>query len=557
MKRILTLLITLIVPFSLLANSQRLYDASSDEYILASDLALISGTVGPSTSVPVTAQEILIALERINPAGLPEYFKDQYYDLKDKLQPSDAPIKLNIPIRISPQIFLIGVADERDDFFIPYRDEKPLAGFGLRLESMNNIYMETEIPLMNAPSGTEVPLTSFDFLIGGNTDIYGMMPTIARASVGSENLSLIIGRTRHSMGSGIMGNLLVGDNFSYQELLELKFISNYLTYNIAVTHFDTEVTDTDGTEYVAKAHFDGYQQIRVVHRAEANLFNKARVVCNLGTLFYTSSAFDFRWIIPFNILHNTYDYHDNPLIEEQNYDEANNIISVELDFPFARRFNLSIHWVMDQLMLGNEAEKEYKAHTAQGGLASLSYAQPIDKGILKLYVEGIYTTPYLYRNAKYNSDEGNTINYNYDFLLGYFRMTKAGGYDESFNMSTMQDELEYTGFTPDTIAVQTGIIYKNYEHRFTSNTILRYQVQGAMADDHIIYPKYNPDDTGSSDAGITPSSDAVHTISLTQLGSWNITRMVSLYGGFYLGWSFGNVQAFSPQMYLGVTLNFL
>lgn len=329
MKRIITFFIILSSNFVLLSNSQKLYDASSEEYILASDLAQLGGTTGPSTSVPVTAAELLIALERIDPASLPEYFRVQYQTLREQLQPTDA-FSLSTPIRVSPQFFFSDGGSRRDDFFIPYRDEKPFAGFGLKLESMNNIYLETEIPIMNSPSGTGIPLTSFDFLSGGNTDIYGLMPVVARASAGTENLSLIIGRTRHSMGSGIMGNLLVSDNFSYQELLELKFISPDFTYNIAITHFDTEATDTaeGNTEYVVKSHFSGYQQYRVIHRIEAVPSDKARLVLNLGTLFYTTSSLDFRWLIPFNILHNTYDYHDNPVLEAENHDEANNIGSV-------------------------------------------------------------------------------------------------------------------------------------------------------------------------------------------------------------------------------------
>lgn len=213
---------------------------------------------------------------------------------------------------------------------------------------------------------------------------------------------------------------------------------------------------------------------------------------------------------------------------------------------------------MDQLMLSNEKEKTYKANTALGGMVTLSYARSEGSVIRKFYIEGAYTTPYLYRNAKYTYDETTGIyiqEYNHDFLLGYFRMTAAGGYAADFNVSAMQAELEYTGLTPDTIAIQTGAVYKDYARKLTVNMLLRYQVQGALAYDNIIYPDYDPANKGSGEAGMTPSSAAVHTISITGLSSYSVNSMLDIYAGLYLGWSFGYIQAFTPQAYFGLTLN--
>ena len=57
----------------------------------------------------------------------------------------------------------------------------------------------------------------------------------------NDYINFTAGHYPHSMCNGITGNLLVGDNFYYQEIITLSFMSRF-TYNISVTHFNQQYT---------------------------------------------------------------------------------------------------------------------------------------------------------------------------------------------------------------------------------------------------------------------------------------------------------------------------
>lgn len=104
----------------------------------------------------------------------------------------------------------------------------------------------------------------------------------------------------------------------------LSFTSNTFTYNISVTHFDNQISATD----FEKAHFGGHHQNRVIHRFDFNIMDKIRAVINLGATFWPF-AFDFRFFVPFMIVHNYYNNSSDKFIESP-HDEANNIFSFEI-----------------------------------------------------------------------------------------------------------------------------------------------------------------------------------------------------------------------------------
>ncbi len=295
-KKKLTILISAFLIYSSLSASDvQLYDRNSDEYQLTRRLAIAAGVVTPSTSVPVTESELVLTLDRIDRSKLPLHLRESYDELyalfngNEKKQAS-----FEIPMAFSPQLFLSKDGNNRNDFFLPYRDEKPFASFGVRFSFSDYIIMEGNIPLQNAPSKTAIPTTSLSFLAGKETTIYGQMPNLARGSVGNDTFAVISGRTRHGMGDGYTGNLMIGDNFAYQELLEFKFLSNIFTYNISITHFDSQ----DENGHMLSARFDGQQQTRVVSRFEVNFVDRVRATLNLSTMYYASTSFDPRWIIP-------------------------------------------------------------------------------------------------------------------------------------------------------------------------------------------------------------------------------------------------------------------
>ena len=71
-------------------NTQKQYTNQSKEYVLTKQLCLLAGVSGPSTATPVSGEELLIALKRINPNALSANARDKFYKLKAVIQEPDS-----------------------------------------------------------------------------------------------------------------------------------------------------------------------------------------------------------------------------------------------------------------------------------------------------------------------------------------------------------------------------------------------------------------------------------------------------------------------------------
>ncbi len=487
MKRIILLPIILLCLSSLSAASQTLYYQDSYEYSQIRLLAQASGTVGPSTAVPITESELEAAFNRISPENLPERLRNTYYELSSTFtKMDDKKFAFSYPLLFSPMFFLSSDEGEnRESFFLSYKDEKPLISIGIKAWFADNIFIESALPITNAPSENSIPFANFSFLMGMDSGIFRSMPLYARGSIGNDFVSLVIGRTRQGMGSGISGNLLLGDNFTYQEFFSLKLISDPFTYNISITHFDNQ--DENGS--MLEASFSGKQQTRVVHRFDVNFLGKVRAVMNFSTLFYSNNSFDLRWLIPFNIQHSYYNYSENPIIAGN--DEANNLLSLELELSIAKNLFASFQMALDQFMLPNEKEKPVSVPNAFGFLANISYLLPTESSDHTFFAEAVYTMPYLYINPKYNSD--NNPNYNYDYQLGYYQREALS-------------DIQYSGYTygPDAIVGLLGYEYDNHELAVKTRTTLTCIVKGESSPEKAYSDNefYSPDRNNTTPTGI-------------------------------------------------------
>lgn len=118
-------------------------------------------------------------------------------------------------------------------------------------------------------------------------------------SIGNEYINFQIGRNRQEFGNGIIGNMLVGDNFSYQDMMRFSVFSDIFSYYLSFTHFDN-VSPGRHTSF----SFNGPHQTRLIHRFDFNILNKVRFVFNMGGLFTTDSPFDWRMFTPMMVVHN-------------------------------------------------------------------------------------------------------------------------------------------------------------------------------------------------------------------------------------------------------------
>lgn len=468
MKKIFLVLVSLIFLFSLSlfasTNSQKYYPVSSLEWRSVNELCHLAGVVGPTSNGPVTRAQLLLALERAeehldcnNPILL---------DIKEKLNKdyafySDDFGSISLIGILSPEVYGQVNKAEETSWILDYSwviknhlDRKSAAVLLLENTISDTLYTRFGFEYRQKVSG-EKNIWTKNF----HSSFYGSrlvqnFPFDAGVSLGTKGLSLILGRGHVSLGEGYTGNTAIGDNYDYQEFMKAGFFTRNTSVFITLTSFDSSHGEDVTKPWAVKtSQFSGYKNIRHSAGYDIVLFNKHKISLSFITLLDTDTAFDFRYLNPFMILHNMYNFHEGHSLE------ANNMITLDYSFSVAPKWNIYLQLTMDQLQIKGETDGYidrlgYTDPNAFGGLLNLSYTDMIkSESILNLYGEVVYNMPGMYLNSKFYDENGNVTQlktnmrcWSQDFLLGYSREEESG------------DDSAYSGYIygPDCVVVSIG-----------------------------------------------------------------------------------------------------
>ena len=322
MKKLILTAVLFILSFSMLSasNGQTVYTTRDEEYIRVEELCRRAGVIGPSSFSPMPARALVIAIERIDTSTLSAEDRNEYeelyailtddkYTFRDDYFEVDFNVAANLGVNLAEyddfkyfnSVSKIGNKldpsikpsyDKREDTLIPYRYEDPLFALGLKMDFGEHIALEARLDLKsNHLRMYESTLGGvFTFLPDTIQGFAAEIPFRAGGSFGNDYFNFIIGRFPHSAGSGVTGNLIIGDNFNYQEVMLASLQSNHFTYNISITRFDQQDTAANnaGSKYYtdfSRHEFDGMQQFRINHRFDVTLFDKVRLALNLATIY--------------------------------------------------------------------------------------------------------------------------------------------------------------------------------------------------------------------------------------------------------------------------------
>ena len=546
-RKLLTVIILLVIGVSLFAGNQKLYDAFSPVYKDVVTLCRVAGVVGPSSATPITADELKMAIERIDVNKLDSHYKSILDSINQELKSNDD-FSFDYDIALSPQIFYSKDYEniEQKEFFIPFNEQDPFMSFGLEFEYGDSAFFETSFELMNSSSigFTEeegsysvikgIPLSSFGFLIDYRNNsfntilnncsvpVYGETPSVARGAIGGRWMNVVIGRTRQQMGSSRTANLVVGDNYRFQEAMDFSFFAKPFTYSLNLTHFDSQNKDgiVDHTRYSGPK-----QQLRIMHRFDAALIDNFRFALNLGNVIYTDNPFDFRYLFPVFMSHNLFNYEEKPETTKYTYDEANNIMGFEFEcVPFPR---LEVHMqiVVDQFRTLIESDSTLP--NAIGGMIGASYLKSFKEFDVDFWAEAVYTSSVLYLNYKTTNGEKEN---NFDWALGYWRRLTQG-------------DLEWAGYKggPGVIALTLGSDFDFYKKNIEIKSNVTIKASS---------------DRAYTDQLITPISKKYLYLQWDNIVNWYYTEKVSIYGGLSVQgrWDLMNNTEFRflPQCAFGV-----
>lgn len=601
-KRIICVVLCVLFLVSTLGavNLQRTYTSRDWEYQLTDMLAREAGVVGTPGISPFPASGLLIVLERIDPLSLSSESREDLEALKAVLSgdneavvfesgsmavEADAAVNFRADIADYSQFDWSNqwtdgrgeyVQDRHNETIVPFRYQTPFLSVLMRVYFGSWFQLEGGIAVSNnnhhlyeSSLGWVINKYNGELLTLGMPDQFPAslqfdFPWRAGISAGNEYFNFIIGRYPHSYGSGVTGNLIIGDNFTYQEIAQLTFMNNYFMYGLSVTNFDQQIpasmeglsnalaTDTS----FSQREFSGDQQYRIVHRFDVNVLDRVRFTFDLSTLYNTDNGFDLRFFYPFFIHHNLSNYTNEPGMSY--YDEANNIMgfSIEGALPFG--LSASFSFVLDQA--STYTEKQNTVPSAYGMLANIKHTARIPSGRFNSYLEFVLTNPYLYLNGKYYDGENPVYEYNLDYIVGYYSM----------NLS----DVGYSGYIsgPDSIVLSLGtefIADAGYKVGGSLSYRLRgengYRIASAkMADgDHNhTYIDMSHAVFNEGDSARVPSGDwnkVEHMIKAAVFASYTFdVTNIEVYAGaaFHLYYNYdGNPEAdgvFKPQAMIGV-----
>lgn len=588
------------------ANAQKYYSISSQEWHLVNQLCHYAGVAGPSSNGPVTQAQLELALERA------ERHLSQDNELlafaKEKLEAKglvygDDLGTVSLLGVLSPEVyFQTGspygsngeekpeYAIDQDWFIKGQKDRRPAS---LVLENTIGGFFYGRMVLDYKQKASYAWEESSYWndpvhfsLLGASS--HQNFPLDAGISLGVAGFSLVLGRGSVSLGEGYTGNTAIGDNYEYQEFMKLGFYTKRTSVFLTLTNFDSS-RDTFGGKLVyyesgeepryklvyepvgrvidkpwklKATGFSDYRELRHSVTYEVVPMDSFKMSLSFITLIDTNTAFDFRYLNPFMVMHNYYNYHEETTLE------ANNMISVDVSWSFLKKWSLYAQVTMDQFQIPGEAEGYlgfgYTEPNAFGGLLNISYTDILAGGLFNVYAETVYNMPGMYLNSKFYDKDGNITQYKYvnhkdgdinrrcwsqDFLLGYSRT------------ESNDPDLAYSGYKygPDCFVVSVGGTYeKPLEYSITS--ALMYMMHGEKGRGGNVSNYTFDGIDGIDDVNrIALTGIVEHTFCVSLEGSYSILPWLSVAGGAAysyrwnfrneVGRTFGNLQA-----YIGVSI---
>ena len=589
-KIVLVLLIICCIVLPLSSHESEYYPISSAEWKMVDDICRLSGVTGPSSFGPVTGRQLLLALERAEKNGaspsLLEKAREMIYAYDSLYEDDLGSIALELELNLEgyyqtngEELTVPSFGYDNEWFVRNYR-ERP-STISLKLESTvgDHFYSRFIMPAREKQIMKEFYWNDSFHFLGQSMVMEQNYPYDAGVSFSSNNLSLITGRGKVSQGEGFTGNTAVGDNYDYQEFLKLGANTRNTGFFLTLTNFDSSrqaIADSGHvvTEpwKVQNAKFSGYRELRHSAGYEASVFDKVKVSLSFVTLLDTDTAFDFRYLNPFMVMHSYFNYHEDTVLE------ANNIISLDLSFAIAKGLRLYFQFSMDQIQFSGEAKGYandylYVDPNAYAALLNISWSKDIEDGILTLFGEAVYISPAMYLNQKYYDSEGNVTQYkgklndsgteyislyedscwSQDFLLGYNR-TESYGYNADMAFSGYiygPDAIVFAlggeYYIPEKLKISSSLFYMMHGEKGRGSDINNYNFSGL--------------DTLETINVMSPTGVVEHTLVAKVEGDYIINDYVSIYGGaaFSSFWNYRNVKGkdfTNLQTALGVKLKY-
>ena len=484
----------LLCVFALICSSvfatQQTFVYSSQEVHNLLTLATMTGTPVPSMTYPITSEFILQMLDIMDISRLSGPALKLYQNLKSSLENQSYLIKTrDEKYGIKLNVTVLGAEiwkgpEVTDNFEVPFRSPESFFAEIWHLPRLSEF--KDRIPVASAEAilnfsdyftgdfrfdlgindKTAKPITStinWDFLFDAGFVEHDLV-TKSYASLGFNNVNLIVGRDKLSAGSGKTGNLELGENQLYQDFAKLSALSYPFSYDFTLSVYDSypegwseEWTSYDDYQKNLLNYFklDGPVKAAYIHRFSVSLFKRATLSFYEGAMAYGDGILsDPRVLNPFMFIHNTFSFKSG---------NVNNFFGLEAEVNLPANLKIDIQAILDQFRTSNETTSS--GENAYGILANLSGSWVAGDGILSAYAEYVFNSPGLYLK-EYRSLYPLDNSYPYDKRTEYYKLDLITGYNNS-----LVSEFAYLGYKygGNLHAFGLGASYLWHGHTFSAD----------------------------------------------------------------------------------------
>ena len=447
------------------AVSQEMLPLSSAVYEEMDALYLMRQAGTPSDSRPWTKTEANQILGRIDRAALPQEEIILYDAIAAVIKPG---LKFSFPdgfgfgaaVDLSLEAYAHSNTgyNREEDWIYGFEDRKPLARLSLDFSLKDFLYIYCDMQYgrnrvslsddlyrvyVRYPAGIGAVIAPVVFdpvthaVISGDTtatlsgsswaysqafltnilaeprDFDYQWPKRAVASIGGANWNFTLSRDKVSWGNGHSGNFIVDGHVDYQDFARLTAFSDVFKYDWLNVFMEANPVQGE----VADARF----KLLMAHRLEFRILKRLSFAISENVM-YQNNVFDLRFLNPAFIYHNL-----------NNMNMFNAIAHAEVDWNFAKGFNLYGQYVMDQARAPTEGSAQADA---MGYLGGLEYAGTAGRGVVTSSLEFALTDPLLYRRngvdflmiRRYYTN-GNPDIPNYYIYSGYILTLDYPGYE--------------------------------------------------------------------------------------------------------------------------------
>ncbi|MCK9331376.1 MAG: hypothetical protein M0Q94_16005, partial [Candidatus Cloacimonetes bacterium] len=381
-KATASILLIFISASALLLATVQVFTQNSIEVQTLDNLFLAAGISVPSVIYPASAEALLVFIDETGlESRLPDYLIPKLDEVKKKLNGESLHsvsknFSYNADILLMPQLYWAspdpsGFAES--DWRPLYKDRLPF------IKTITDLYLSPytfgrfTLEISKRRENIHKSKLETNLLVnptGGNLTF----PHEAYLSFGAGSLNILIGRTRASEGLGVTGNLALGDNFVFRDIIKLSVNAFPFSYDLLINSFDPENSNTSHS-YTS---MDKARPLVVMHRASLALKSNLALTIYEGMLASTAAnAFDPKLLNPFMVFHNTNSYLNG---------NVNNFFGLEVDWAIMESLSFHAEAMFDQIQLSSEG-KQYDPN-AYGLLVNL-------RGNM-WHLEAVYTSPALY-----------------------------------------------------------------------------------------------------------------------------------------------------------------